>query len=107
LTTINPVADQLGHDGVCDTDGCDQPVTVGKLGATPPDEWGPKAASASLGLYCSQAHADLQPTAKLHDADQVAATITGMWGGFAGYLWRELLASYPATRQLDDLWGSR
>jgi hypothetical protein len=112
LTTINPVADMLGHDGVCDTDSCDQPVTVCKLAAAPPAGdgglgWSESAPPASISLHCSQQHADLQPTAQLHIADQIAAHITTLHGGPGGYLWRELLASYPATRQLDDLWGSR
>jgi hypothetical protein len=90
-----------GHDGRCDAPYCGRPATYAKLAAIQPAKpgWGDDAPRASLGFYCSLAHAELDATAERADAERIYATVrwyhdNGNDDTHVG-LWEALLEQYP------------
>lgn len=93
---INMQVEFPEHDGRCDLDGCDQPARFAKLAGSSPMLWNEGAPAASVGFYCTEDHANREPTARREDADAAFLSVSYIPSVVA---WARLLAIYPRLEE--------
>lgn len=100
------VPSNIGLDDRCclgypDSEPCNKPALFYSLSADPPDLWD-SSAGASLGSYCSLAHAQAERRPSLQDAQRTHAAVVASGGADREALrvWQRLIESYPNPIQI-------